>query len=252
MQEAEYGVMHEQELVHWWFRGRRALLERLLVRHLPPGPERPTILDFGCGTGGNTIGYAAFGAVTGIEPDRNALRFAASHPARRDRHSIAYCRAVGTALPLRGASFDAVIASDVLEHIADDGAATREVARVLRPGGVFVFSVPAHPWLWSGHDEALWHQRRYRRAELLRLMISAGLEVRWLSYWNAILFPAIALRRVLRPASRRGAAARSDAALPPALVNMVLTGLLHAEAKLLDWIRFPFGVSLVGVAVRAH
>jgi SAM-dependent methyltransferase len=251
MQEAEYGVMHEQELVHWWFRGRRALLERLLVRHLTPGPRRPTILDFGCGTGGNAIGYAALGPVIGVEPDRNALRFASSRPVREDRHSVTYCRAVGTALPLRGASFDAVIASDVLEHIADDAAAAREIARVLRPGGVFVFSVPAHPWLWSSHDEALWHQRRYRRAELLRLLESAGLELRWLSYWNAMLFPAIALRRVLTPARRRGSAAVSDATLPPAPVNGLLTGMLRAEARLLDWMRFPFGVSLVGVATPA-
>lgn len=249
MQDTEYKVMHEQELVHWWFRGRRALLERLLRRHLPSGPPA-SILDFGCGTGGNALTYAAFGPVVGIEPDRNALRFASSRPAAARPYPITYARAVGTALPLRSASFDVVVASDVLEHIADDGAAAREIARVLKPRGVFVFSVPAHPWLWSAHDEALWHQRRYRRPELLRLLASAGLEIRWLTYWNAALFPAIALRRLLGPKPREGQAV-SDAALPPGPVNQALTAVLGIEARALDWLRFPFGVSLVGVAIPA-
>jgi SAM-dependent methyltransferase len=248
MQEAEYEVMHDQELVHWWFSGRRVLLERLLQRHLP-AVRSPAILDFGCGTGGNALAYAAFGPVVGIEPDRNALRFAKSRSAAARAYRITYCRAVGTALPLRSGTFDVVVASDVLEHIADHEAAAREIARVLKPGGVLVFSVPAHPWLWSSHDEALWHQRRYRRADLLRLLASAGLEVHWLSYWNAVLFPAIALRRVLAPAPR-GPVRLSDATLPPAFINRALTRMLRLEARLLDWIRFPFGVSLVGVAGR--
>ena len=246
MDPAEYGVMHEQEMVHWWFRGRRALLERLLARHLPAGQATPRLLDFGCGTGGNAVGYAEVGSVVGVEPDREALRFAASR-SRATRHRVDYCRAGGTALPLRSASFDAVIASDVLEHIADDAAAAREIGRVLRPGGVFIFSVPAHPWLWSAHDVALWHQRRYRRRELVRMLEGAGLAVRWLTYWNAVLFPAVAARRVLSPRLEDKTAA-SDTVLPSRPVNAALAGILFAEARVLDWVRFPFGVSLVGVA----
>ena len=140
-----------------------------------------------------------------------------------------------------------MIASDVLEHIADDAAAAREIARVLRPGGVFIFSVPAHPWLWSAHDVALWHQRRYRRPDLIRLLEGSGLGLRWLSYWNAVLFPAVAGRRVLAPRLGDKTAA-SDTVLPSRRVNDVLTGILLAEARALDWVRFPFGVSLVGVA----
>ena len=199
MRDSEYATMHEQELVHWWFRGRRVLLRRLVTRHLPQTlAGRPRILDFGCGTGGNSVVYAEIGDVIGIEPDASALRFAAgrSEPGTPPP-GVAYCRAVGTALPLAAGSFDVVVASDVLEHIADDRAAVAEIARVLRPGGIFVFSVPAHPWLWSAHDEALWHQRRYRRPELVRLVRGAGLRLRWLSYWNTVLFPVVALRRLL-------------------------------------------------------
>jgi SAM-dependent methyltransferase len=250
MEPAEYAVMHEQEMVHWWFRGRRALLDRLLARHVPAGAEPPRLLDFGCGTGGNAVGYAALGPVVGVEPDREALRFAAGRSSTT-RHRLDYCRALGTALPFARASYDAVVASDVLEHIADDAGAAREIARVLRPGGVFVFSVPAHPWLWSAHDVALWHQRRYRRAELVGLLVRAGFRIRWLSYWNSVLFPVVAARRVI--ASRRGdKTAASDTVLPSPWVNRALTGILHAESKALNWMRFPFGVSLVGVAQSSH
>jgi SAM-dependent methyltransferase len=249
MEPAEYEVMHRQEMVHWWFRGRRALLRRLLARHVSAGREPPRLLDFGCGTGGNAVGYADVGPVVGVEPDAEALRFAGTRPGAT-RHRLDYCRAVGTARPLRSGAFDAVLASDVLEHIADDAAAVREIARVLRPGGAFIFSVPAHPWLWSAHDVALWHQRRYRRGELVRLLEGAGLRVRWLSYWNAVLFPVVAARRVLAP--RLGdKSAGSDTVLPSPPVNSVLAGILGAEARALDWIRFPFGVSLVGVATSS-
>jgi SAM-dependent methyltransferase len=243
--------MHEQEMVHWWFRGRRLLLEQLLSRHLPPGRTPPRLLDFGCGTGGNAVGYAGVGPVIGVEPDREALRFAASRPAD-SRFPLSYCRALGTALPLRERTFDAVVASDVLEHIEDDGAAAREIARVLRPGGIFVFSVPAHPWLWSAHDVALWHQRRYRRRELVALLRGAGLEPRWLTYWNTVLFPVVAARRVLTP-RRDDKTAASDTVLPSQGVNAALTTILRAEATALRWVRLPFGASLVGVATpSAH
>ena len=119
---------------------------------------------------------------------------------------------------------------------------------MLRPGGAFIFSVPAHPWLWSAHDVALWHQRRYRRPELVRLLAGCGargpvavlLERRALSGGGA-------RRRVLAP--RLGdKTAVSDTVLPSRAVNAALTGVLLAEARALDWVRFPFGVSLVGVA----
>ena len=251
MRDTEYATMHDQEMVHWWFRGRRVLLRDLVQRHLRSREgSPPRLLDLGCGTGGNSATYTEFGSVVGVEPDASALRFAQARlVADPSGASLAFCRAVGTSLPLALESFDAVIASDVLEHIADDRAAVAEVVRVLRPGGVFIFSVPAHPWLWSTHDEALWHQRRYRRAELQKLMTDGGLEVRWLSYWNAVLFPIVALHRAL-DRWRRTDNPASDATLPGPAVNRILFGILSAEAAALRFARFPLGVSLVGVACR--
>ena len=71
-----------------------------------------------------------------------------------------------TALPFADAAFDLTCAFDVIEHTADDLAAFRELARVTRPGGILVFSVPLHPEGWTEFDALVGHFRRYPPALL--------------------------------------------------------------------------------------
>jgi SAM-dependent methyltransferase len=206
-------------------------------------PDPPRILDYGCGTGGNTEAYAALGEVIGIEPDAGAIRLA--HMQGRCR----YCRASGTRLPFRSDVFAAVVASDVLEHIEDDLAAVEEIARVIRPGGTAIISVPAHPWLFSEHDAALHHFRRYSKTTLRRLLEQGGLRLRWLSYWNAALFPVICVHRMLAKRYRLQQP-RSDTRSTPWLINEALAALLAGEGAILRHATLPWGLSLVGVADR--
>jgi len=239
----EYQIMHELEMAHWWFRGRRQVLIDLLMRHLPLA-SRPRLLDLGCGTGGNVGALARLGEVIGIEPDPSAVALA------RTRGGAVFCRASGTALPFAGGSFDGVIAADVLEHIAEDTSALAEISRVLRPGGLLVFSVPAHPWLFTHHDAALLHYRRYTRHSIQRLIRSGDLTIRWLSYWNALLFPIVCAYRMVDKL-RADTRVQSDPRPLPVFLNETLTGVLHLEASMLRYIRLPWGVSLVGVATRS-
>jgi SAM-dependent methyltransferase len=239
----EYESMHALETRHWWFRGRRRVLLDSLRMVTGGSAAIPRILDYGCGTGGNTGVYATLGEVVGIEPDRGALALAGARGGAR------YCRATGTQLPFRPAIFDAVVGSDVLEHIEDDHTAVTEVVRVLKPGGAFIFSVPAHPWLFSEHDAALMHFRRYTRSVLRQLLEGCGLEIRRLSYWNATLFPMVCLHRTLgriRPSLQ----AHSDTRPTPGFVNEPLAWLLGLEAAVLRHVSLPWGVSLVGIAQR--
>jgi SAM-dependent methyltransferase len=238
----EYQVMHELEMRHWWFRGRRQVLVDLLMRHLSLA-SRPRLLDLGCGTGGNIGALANLGDVIGIEPDPGAVALA------RTRGGAMFCRATGTALPFAAGSFDAVIASDVLEHIAEDGPAVAEISRVLRRGGLLVFSVPAHPWLFTHHDAALLHHRRYTHRSIQRVIRSGGLAIRWLSFWNTILFPIVCAYRLMGKL-RGDTGVQSDIRPTPPLLNEALAGVLDVEARVLRYIRLPWGVSLVGVASR--
>jgi SAM-dependent methyltransferase len=243
MRQCEYEVMHAQELRHWWFRGRRRVLVDLLRGVVGLRAGSFSILDYGCGTGGNISGYAQLGAVVGIEPDATAVRLA------RARGGAEYCRTTGTELPFRQGAFDVVMASDVLEHIEDDLAAVSEIARVLRPGGAAIISVPAHQWLFSAHDAALHHFRRYSKAALRDVLERGGLKIRRLSYWNAALFPAICLHRLVGK-RRSGQKPRSDTTSAPWLINEALAMLLAAEAAVLRHAPLPWGLSLVGVAER--
>jgi SAM-dependent methyltransferase len=239
----EYEIMYAQELQHWWFRGRRRVLVDLL-RHQASACNVPLrILDFGCGTGGNLASYARFGSVIGVEPDPRAVQLAAT------RARLPLTRGSGTDLPFLSSSFDVVVASDVLEHIEDDARAVAEIARVLRPGGAFIFTVPAHPWLFGPHDRALFHYRRYVERDLRTLMRKQGLQISRLSYWNTLLFPLLAPLRVLGRL-KRNRVERSEVKVPPTLVNELLTEVLALEAALLRRVRLPWGLSLLGVAFR--
>jgi len=145
MDEGFYEEYFRIEDRHWWFVGRRRIILSVLAQQTlsrPDGAE-PEILDLGCGTGTMLGHLRAFGTVRGIDADERA---------------VAFCRARGeervellesNRLPLPDDSLDLVTALDVLEHIEDDRAAFAEIARVLRPGGTLLATVPASRWMWG-------------------------------------------------------------------------------------------------------
>jgi ubiquinone/menaquinone biosynthesis C-methylase UbiE len=193
MEEAEYRKLAAVEDGMWYFHGLHALIERALVGAMAGRPG--AVLDAGCGSGGLIRKLAprhADWTWTGV--DSSALACAL---ARERTGGRAVLEASVTALPFAAEHFDAVVSADVLYHLDDDAAALRETARVLRPGGQLVANVPACPWLWSYHDEAVHGRRRYGRRELLAKLRAAGLEPVRATYWNTLLFPLIAGRRKL-------------------------------------------------------
>ena len=114
----------------------------------------------------------------------------------------------GPELPLPDDAFDVVTALDVLEHIADDRHALREIARVMKPGGLLLATVPAHRWMWGAQDEISHHFRRYSAPEMRDRVEVAGFDLERLTYFNSILFAPIAAVRLAR---RNQAAAESRA-----------------------------------------
>src|SRR5262245_55093392 len=166
MDAREHERLAEFEEWYWWHRGRRTAVERLVAGC---APREALILDVGCGTGATTLGLRRFGSVVGLDIGSRALEVARSR-------GLAVARASAARLPARPATFDLVLALDVLEHLDDDVGAAREMLAALRPGGHLLATVPAYPFLWSRHDEALGHRRRYLRAQLVRTLERAGFE----------------------------------------------------------------------------
>jgi SAM-dependent methyltransferase len=214
MDAAELKLLTSIEDRHWWYRERRAILAREL-RDLP-GPG--TAVDIGAAGGGNTRVLVRHGwQALPIEYSTTASDVAKSR-------GLSVIRADARDLPVKSDSCGIVTAFDILEHIQEDYLAAAEIARVLRPGGTALIAVPCDMALWSAHDEAVGHVRRYTRPELSALVEKGGLTIERMWSWNVLLRPLVAMRRK----SSTG----SDLEEVQPLVNKVLTSVIVAERYL--------------------
>jgi SAM-dependent methyltransferase len=229
---------------HWWYRGRRRVIRAELDRL--PLPADARVLDAGCGSGRTLVELAHYGTeVSGIELNIEAAE-------------LARARGVGEVqigrleeLPYDDAAFDLITCLDVIEHVPDDVTALVELRRVARPGGWLLVTVPAYQALWSHHDEANHHYRRYSRASLRGAAHSAGWQIERVSSFNSLLLaPAAAVRLAQRRRRARNGAG-NDLDLGPAWLNDVLERPLALEASWLARGRtLPAGLSLLAVLRR--
>ncbi len=242
MDAREQQRMAEMEESYWWHVGRRALIERTLRRGLGLDSERE-VLDVGCGSGRNLELLRPFGRVRGLEPEGPGLEACRA----RGLGPQEVIAGAADALPFGDASFDLVTALDVLEHLDCDQKGVAELHRVLKPGGHVLITVPAYRFLWSIHDEALGHRRRYVASELHALLNAGGFEVLRRTYAISLALPAIVSFRLaqgLSPALYQRGASYVEV---PWLVNQALIAALKAEARLLDRVDLPAGASILAL-----
>jgi SAM-dependent methyltransferase len=239
VERVAYQQMAELDDRHWWYRARRDILAELIQRETRP-PATAAILEIGCGTGHNLPMLARFGEVDALELD-DAMRDLAEKRLRRP-----IMRAPLPELSdVPDAHYDLIGAFDVIEHIDDDAAAVAAIATKLKPGGTFIMTVPAHPWMWSAHDVVNHHKRRYSKAALRRLIDGSLLELTRIGYFNSILFPvAVAARAASKLRGKDDASLK----LPPALLNSALEKIFASERYLVGRLPLPPGLSLFAVA----
>lgn len=239
LDRAVYDRMAEIDADHWWFVARRSIIAKLIDRFRPkPGPMK--ILEVGCGTGSNLALLQRYGTVDAIEPDDGARALAA------ERSGLAIKRGyLPHGVPLEDGHYDLIVLFDVLEHIPEDVPALAALRAKLAPGGRILVTVPGTPWLWSAHDAAHHHQRRYTEASLRRVFAEAGLKPRHVSHFNTLLFPLIvAVRGAGKLLGREG----NDDEMPSAPVNAVLKAIFGVERHWVATVRVPFGVSIAMIA----
>jgi SAM-dependent methyltransferase len=241
MEEHTYSELHLLERRHWWYRGTRSIYRSLLRRYV--SGVGGLVLDLGCGTGGNLKMLAEWGNVVGLESSQSALALCPPGAALLTQGTAA-------GLPFRDGAFDLVAMLGVLEHVADDIGALREVRRVCRPGGSVLLLTSAFKALWSQHDEANRHVRRYRAYDLQLRAKSAGFSVRYASYLNFLLFPAAAVVRLMQRLISRRREPHLNMFPVPEPFSTVLAGVLALEGRLMQWVSLPFGVSIVMVLGR--
>jgi SAM-dependent methyltransferase len=241
MEKATYRRMAEIQNRHWWYEARRRILSAFIHRmNLPPEAR---ILEAGSGTGANLAMLSQFGVVQGFEPDD----FARDHAWQ--------CAGVETArgflpddVPFPG-PYDLVGAFDVIEHIEDDAGSLAALCRLTKPGGYALFTVPAFMFLWSAHDRANHHFRRYRHLQFRALLERAGYEVTYISYYNTLLFPVVVAVRFLKKTLRLQDSPDDNMPRWPFL-NMILRTIFAAERFMLGKVRLPFGVSIIALCRR--
>ncbi len=243
MNPAEYDRMYQLEDDYWWFVARRELVVGC-VRDLPGGSDR-VIVDIGCGTGANALALSQQGRVVGLDPSPLALQWS------RRRNFGAMLQGSAESIPMADRSTDVVVATDVIEHLDDDLAALREFRRVLKPGGHAVITVPAFMFLWSEHDDALMHRRRYTAGLLRSRAEAAGFEVARLTYTTHLLFP-LALTRLLKRSRPNPEGSEAQLKPLPGPINRLMLGIQRLEVGMLRHVSLPWGLGLAAVLKRPH
>lgn len=245
MEPTVYEQFAKLEEGHFWFKGRRTIFFDLIERSLD-GRNDLQILEVGCGAGGMLAPLSAFGQVHGLDIAHDYMQYC------KHRGHERLVTGSGYELPFKDGTFDLVALFDVIEHIEDDQRVLSESRRVLKPGGQVFISVPAYQFLWSQNDRVAHHLRRYTAGQLGRVLRSAGLEPRKLSYFNTFLFPLILpavlvlkLKEMIFGLPDDQTNLSHDFKEP---VNSMFAWLMGAERYLLRHMEFPFGHSLIAMA----
>jgi SAM-dependent methyltransferase len=237
-QEREYWEQHAQ----WWQDEFTDGADPEYVEQIVPivteylGVAR-RVLDVGTGEGQLARALVSAGVPTaiGIDPSEAQMRVA-----RERAGGPTYTRAAADALPFPGAAFDAVVACLVFEHIVAVDAAIAEVARVLEPGGDFLFllnhpllQVPGSGWI-DDHilDEQYWRIGPYLIEDVSIEQIAPGINLPFVHrplsrYVNTMADHGLMLQRMLEPAPPPGFIARAPEYAESAAIPRLL--VLHAR-----------------------
>jgi SAM-dependent methyltransferase len=212
----EQDILGDRIGQHWYYRAKGAAMRKLL------GPAPPChVLDVGAGSGvfSRLLLENGAGQATCVDPG-----YPADHEEIHAGRPIRFARGVGAG------DYDLLLLMDVLEHVDDDVALLREYAERAPAGARFLITVPAFPWMWSGHDVFLEHRRRYTLPQTEQVVARAGLHVVHGCYYYGFLLPLAAGRRLAgRLAGASGDVAKSDLQLHSPLVNATLGAVCSAE-----------------------
>jgi len=244
MNPEEYPAMFRIEKDHWWYRGLRDLVLRWVKKVQPTD-----ILDAGCGTGMVMAELTEQGyRVQGIDLSPIAIDFC--HQRGLAQAQVGRMEKLSQA----DASLDLITALDVLGPLTDDevSRALDEFHRTLRPGGHVICNVAALRWLFSTHDQACNWRRRYHRYELKVLFERHGFEIKFLTFRLFLLFPLVALTKLLEKRHMTSDIRKSHGDLEKTspLMNTLLYPVMWLENWILRYSSLPWGSSLFVVAQK--
>ena len=233
MEDIVYKDMIIQEKEHWWFKARREILDSYLSSlNLPLDSS---ILEIGCGTGGNISMLQKYGKVSAIEMDEFAISYAKKTGATIRQGYLP------DNFPFEE-KFDLICMFDVLEHIEEDMETLCIIKEYLKPDALLIITVPAYQWLYSSHDRLLHHKRRYYKSDLIKKIDKSNLTILNFTFFNTLLFPLVIVARILDMFKFSNNS--TGYKIPNKILNLLFYHIFNSEKKLLKFINFPFGTSL--------
>lgn len=250
MTPAQFELHEKLEDSHWWFVGRRHVVQKIVDSVVLAGKEK-ILVDLGCGTGGNVGIFEGKFTCAGFDISEEAIAIA-----RKKYKTVSFnCGSLGNSAYSVINKADVCLLLDVLEHIENDFEFLMDVFDKMKVGAHLLVTVPADMSLWSPQDEFHGHYRRYSRDQLIDIFQNLPVLVRLLSYYNSFLYPVIRTVRVLtRLRGKPWGEAGTDLSLPVEPVNFLLTKLFASESRwllnLMDQsgrTLAPFGVSLIAL-----
>lgn len=245
MEVIEYKKMGDFEKHYWWHKGKKELVKQLYLKYFN-GQKDLEILEIGCGTGEILSLLKQWGNTTGLDVSQEALDYCKTHGFQNlileDINSLD--------LNQHESKYDLILALDVLEHIQEDVTAMKQVYKMLKPGGMFFVTVPAYKFLWSNHDEALHHKRRYHSVEIKLKLKDVGFKILKHSHFVFTVFFPISFIKFMENFVNKKAYAKTHYVPVPKFLNDLFTKILYLEAKLIKYLYLPLGTTIVVVAKK--
>ena len=240
-----YTGMNSLQNEHWWYFSRRRIISRIISKLKLR--QNASILEVGCGTGGNLEMLSQHGKVKGVEKNKSALEITHQNAGSRNLQNVEIeSGALPDNLPYGTETFDLICLFDVLEHIEADFDALVALKHRLNDEGHIVLTVPAYQFLYGKHDHTLHHIRRYTRTTLLKIHQKGGLHVDYMNHFNFLLAPLIIFIRLYQKCF--STERNYEATMPNRILNSLLKKIMCSEIFLVPSIPLPFGISIICVS----
>ena len=235
MEKSIYLKQIANESKHWWFKARREILNKQIIKYSTK--KTMSILDFGSGSGTNIYMLSKYGEVDVYEKDNKTSNFLKKKFNRNGIKIIKKC--------FSKKKYDLILAADVIEHIKNDKQIVKSLNKILKKNGLIVITVPAYQFLFSKKDKALKHFRRYNIANLKKLF-SSNFKTLKISYYNSLLFIPIAIAIIFFKLINRQFINEVEKK-PNNILNYIFYSLFKLEKFILKYFNFPFGISIISV-----
>ena len=239
---------YQNESTNWLHKSRRDLMFNLLTNVLN-NFNNLSILEIGAGVGQNTAYLQKLGTVDVVEINESGIKVLRTIPNIRN--------IITQPIPFNlNEPYDVIVAMDLIEHIEDDKMTISWMVKSLRPGGFLLLTVPAYQWLFSEHDIALHHFRRYSIGRL-KQRLPSNIDILRCGHFNTMLFPLVALFRIYKnfflkfKKNHPKYKAKKQSNLVPKHLDILFRLILKTEVSLINkGINPPFGLSIFCIAKK--